>query len=387
MQQNSQHNHRAWAEINLDHLIYNFKQAQKLVAPRPVYCIIKADAYGHGAIPVARALAAEGATHFAVATPEEALQLRGHGITQSILLLGSVDASWAPQMAAQNVSMEVGSLAIAQSYAAALNGTPLQVHIKVDTGMSRLGLPWQNAVPEATEIASLKNLKIEGLFTHFAVADEPEQDDFTNLQWQRFQQVADALQQKGIHIPLRHAANSAGVLMHPQSHADIARPGVLLYGHNPCPTSPLSLKPVLSLKTRVAQVHTVAKGETVSYGRIWCAPKDSVIATVSMGYADGLFRSLSGKIDMLVKGKRAPQVGRICMDMCMLDITDIPGVQAGDTAILLGEDGDQRISAEDIAAAANTIPYEVFCAVGRRLPRLYYKQSQLVEQRCYIENL
>lgn len=302
------------------------------------------------------------------------------------MLLGAVPARWAPRLARQNVTMAVPTLADAKAYAAQLKGGKLRVHIKVDTGMRRLGLWVEDAVEQALAIATLPGLEVEGIFTHFCAADDAAEDDFTALQLARFLKVCDALAERGLRIPLRHCANSAGIIAHPASHLDMVRPGIMLYGSNPRDGADFPLKAPMSLRSRIVQVKAVEKGESVGYGRTWHAPGRATMATVGVGYADGLLRNLSNKIDMLVCGRRVPQRGRICMDMCMLELGDIPAA-AGGVATLIGADGEARLTADEMAAACGTISYEVFCAVGRRVPRLYVQGGRLVDETCYLDQL
>lgn len=381
--------HRAWAEIDLDAMVFNYRQVRAAAPGAEAMCVIKADAYGHGAPEAARALADAGCSRFAVATAEEAIQLRRHGIDQPILLLGMVPHRWAPEMASLGVDMAVGTPGCAAGYAAALKAgsqAGLGIHLKIDTGMRRVGLWQEDAVDKALAIAATPGLQLEGIFTHFCAADEGVEDAFTDTQLARFNAVCAGLEQAGLRIPLRHCANSAGVIAHPASHMDMVRPGIVLYGSNPT-EKPFGLRPALSLRSRVVQVKPVAEGESVSYGRTWFAKRPSLIATLGIGYADGLMRSMSGRIQVLINGHRARQVGRICMDMCMVDVTDVPGVAAGDTATLIGTDGGLTITCDEMAAAAGTISYEVFCAVGRRVPRVWLQGGRAQDRRCYIDNI
>lgn len=383
---------RAWAEIDLDALAYNFKQVQNQVGAREVYAVIKADAYGHGAPQAAKALAGAGATRFAVATAQEALQLRRHGFAQPILLLGATSSQWAVALARENITLAVPDFATAQGYAAALTAQNLaaKIHIKCDTGMGRLGFDGGSmdaAAALIVEVAALPCFEVEGLFTHFAVADEREGTEYTARQFQRFCQLADLLQDKGLRLPLTHCANSAAIIAHPDKWRQAVRPGIMLYGSNPCEQMGFDLKPVMTLRTRIAQLKTVKKGQTISYGRTWTAPRDTLVATLTIGYADGLLRNLSGKLEMIVDGHKAPQIGRICMDMCMLDVTGVPGVQVGDAATIFGQDGGQSISADAVADAAGTISYEIFCAVGRRVPRFYKQDGVFTREICYVDQL
>lgn len=385
---------RVWAEINLDNLIHNYRAAKELAGQGEVMCVIKADAYGHGAVWAAKALAGAGAGFFAVATPEEAVQLRRNGITQPVLLLGMTGADWAPRLAAIDISAAVGDEAAAKEMSGRLGPQKLRVHVKIETGMNRTGITPDKAVEQTLSIAKMPGLTVEGIFTHLPAADDDSEFDFTNAQITALSGIIAKLKENGLEIPLTHFANSAATICN-EAYGDRGgfnyyRPGIMLYGSNPClnqQTRAAGIKPVMSLRARVSQVKRVAKGESVGYGRAWFAGRDSVIATVGVGYADGLLRSLSGKIYMLADGKRAPQVGRICMDMCMLDVTDIPGLSAGDIVTIIGSDGAESVTADDLAAAANTISYEIFCAVGKRVRRFYFQNGRLAGDNCYIEKL
>lgn len=385
---------RVWAEINLDNLIHNYRTAKKLAGRGEVMCVIKADAYGHGAVWAAKALSGAGAGFFAVATPEEAIQLRRHGITQPVLLLGMTGADWAPRLAEMDISAAVGDEAAAKGMSEKLGSKKLRVHVKIETGMNRTGITTDKAVEQTLNIANMPGLLVEGIFTHLPAADDDGEFDFTDAQISTLGGVVAKLKEKGLEIPLTHFANSAATICGGEygdsSSFNYYRPGIMLYGSNPCldpKARDADIKPVMSLRARVSQVKRVTKGESVGYGRSWFAGRDSVIATVGVGYADGLLRSLSGKIYMLADGKRAPQVGRICMDMCMLDVTDIPGVSAGDIVTIMGSDGAESNTADDLAAAANTISYEIFCAVGKRVRRFYFQNGALIDNICYIEKL
>lgn len=381
---------RAWAEIDLDNLRHNYQILKNLVEPGVVLSIIKADAYGHGAPQVAKTLADAGAKRFAVATAQEAMQLRRHGITQPILLLGATSGSWAAALAAKNVSLTVVDLHSAKEYAKSLGNKVVGIHIKIDTGMGRLGIDAKNtedAAKMVLEIANMPCFRLDGMFTHFPAADEISANDYTCQQSKMFNRLVARLKECGLCVPILHSANSAATITHKHSWDDMVRPGLALYGSNPCKGKALDLKQVMSLRARISQVKRIEKGQFVSYGRIWQAKRDSVIAVVTIGYADGLFRNLSGKINMLVNGAKAPQIGRICMDMCMLDVTDIEGVEVDDAATIFGEDGMSFISADEVAKAAQTVPYEVYCAVGRRMPRFYSQDGCFIQEVAYIDEL
>jgi alanine racemase len=342
--------------------------------------VIKADAYGHGAVQTALALRAARADFFAVATPEEALQLRRHGVDCNILLLGVSPVSHLLSLAAEKVTLCVPDVGTARVYKKTLGSRPVNVHIKFDTGMTRLGLAPGDAVHTAAEIA--ESLNVTGLFTHFASADESSENGFTRGQYDKFIQICGARGELGLRNPIRHSANSAALIGHPYSHLDYARPGLMLYGYSPC--KPLDLQPVLSLYTSVMQMHTVPAGTTVSYGRTWTAERESIIATVPVGYADGLPRALSGGgMAMLIRGRQAPLAGRVCMDFCALDVTDVPDVEQGDLVTVLGD----GVDACDHARLSGTIPWEILCSIGRRVPRIYKKGGKIIEETNDIDRL
>ncbi|MDL2218499.1 alanine racemase [Christensenellaceae bacterium OttesenSCG-928-M15] len=379
---------RIFAKIDLDHLIFNYTLVREKTG-RPAFAVIKADAYGHGAVEAAHALSAHERragrkASFAVATAEEAMQLRRHGVEDTVLLLGTAPVDCAQELSRANIIASATSFEHALSLSKNMRSGTLRVHVKLETGMNRCGVP-HDATEDVLNIARMPHLKIEGLYTHLCVADDPLNLKHTKAQIAAFTNAANRLREKGLR-PMLHAANSAASIAYPHAYFDAVRPGVMLYGHDPCNMA-FPLRPVMSLHARVMQVKPVAKGDPVGYGCTWEAPRPSRVAVVPVGYADGLFRSLSGKIDMLIRGKRAPQVGRICMDMCMLDVTEIEGVRPGDTVTILGADGENAISVEELSTAADTIPYEIFCAVGRRVPRLYYQDGALVERVNYVNTL
>ena len=370
---------RTWAEISLSALRHNGEEILRAV---PAGCglvgVVKAEAYGHGAAPVAAALRECGAKYLAVACPEEAFALRSEGETLPILILGASDASWAPRLAEGNVTQAVECLEKGQALSAALSpGQKLKIHLKLDTGMGRLGFPAgkEAALREAAAVMALPGLETEGIFTHFAVSDTPGGEEYTLAQWEIFRSAVDKVEAfSGKKIPLRHCMNSGGVVSFREFGRDteLCRPGLLIYGVFPGPErGGLDLVPVMRLKTRVAAVTHHKKGDTISYGRTWRAERDTTLAVIPVGYADGLHRALSGKLSVQLRGQRVPQVGRICMDMCMLDVTDVPGVCPGDEATVFGAGEDGGPTAQELADLAGTIPYELMCAVSPRVPRVY----------------
>ena len=362
---------RTWAEIDMEALEHNYLALREQI---PFGCkflgVVKADAYGHGAVPVARKLEELGCDYLAVACLDEAAELRQAGIGLPILILGVTPAEFTGELVRYDLTQAVGDLELARAYAAGAReaGKPLKVHIKVDTGMSRLGFLWDAAVEASLAVAALEGLCVEGIFTHFAAADSDE--EFTMEQFTRFLTVTDALAEKGLEIPIRHCAASAAVLNYPCTHMDMVRPGIALYGHYPergmeelC-----DLRPVMTLKTRVAAVRRVPDGATVSYGRTAKLAGETTLAVLPVGYADGFPRLLSNEGSALIRGIPCPIVGRVCMDLCMAAVESVPDVRVGDEVILYGP---EPVSAEHAADLAGTIQYELLTSVARRVPRVY----------------
>ena len=362
---------RTWAEIHMDRLEENYKTLRRAAPGCAFTGLVKANAYGHGAPAVAKRLEVLGCECLAVACLDEAVELRKADVKAPILILGHTEPHYAWELARFDLTQTVydGHLARDLSRLAVALGVTIRCHLKVDTGMGRLGLVWEGGsdVEELVEICQLPNLKWEGVFTHFSDADGSA--DYSQMQLDRFRQLLEELEGRGIRFPLRHCSNGAATLNFPAAHLDMVRPGLPLYGLYPEPGRSwgVELKPVMELKTHIVSVKTLPAGTCISYGRTFTLERESRVAVVPVGYADGLLRSLSGKMEMLVRGKRVPQIGRICMDMCMLDVTDVPGVEAGDVATIFGD----GVPIQDLADAADTIPYELMCAVAPRVPRIY----------------
>lgn len=342
---------------------------------RPVLAVVKADAYGHGAIQVSKTLLAEGAYGLAVAYLEEAVELREAGIKAPIVVLFGVDSSEVGAILEFGLTPVVWSTELAAqiSREAVSRSTPTPVHVKVDTGMGRVGIQCDSALENISKIALMPGLDVEGIFSHFSDADlaDPE---VANEQLERFNQVCAGIAEKGIPIRFRHIANSAAVIRFPESVLDMARPGLMLYGYHPAPElSPMGLKPAMSVDVRIVDLKRVAPGTPVSYARTWRAERESLIATVSIGYADGYSRSFSNNGHMLVRGGIAPVVGRVCMDLTMLDVTEIPDTSVGDRVTVMGQSGARSLWADALADRAGTIPYEILTSVGngKRLRRAY----------------
>jgi alanine racemase len=336
--------------------------------------VVKADAYGHGAVAVSRALAEMGVIRFGVATVREGAALREAGLHVPILVLGALLPEQIAGLLAYRLTPVVHDPAIVERLADLVRSRPepYPVHLKVDTGMGRLGMDPQAILPLLMTPAFKGPLRVEGLLTHLADADGQD-PAYTHSQITRFRSVVKEVEAAGLAIPLIHAANSAAIIGHPSAHFTLARPGLMLYGYHSAPTGRVApaLKPILSLKTHIVQLRTVAPGDSISYNRTHVAGRTSRVAVLPVGYADGYNRALSNRGQVLIHGRRAGIVGRICMDMTMVDVTDIPGVRPGDEAVLIGRQGTEQITAGDLAAHIGTIPYEVLCAIGSRVPRHY----------------
>lgn len=364
------------AEIDLSAIAANVALACRLAGPETrVMAVVKADAYGHGAVPVARVALAAGATWLGVAIPEEAVPLRAAGIASRILVLGPVAPEQAELVADHDLEQCVCDPAQAEALgrAARARGRVLALHLKVDTGMGRVGLRPREVHGVAEKIRALPSVRLAGLMTHFADA-EAEEPGFAREQLARFADAARDLAAAGIPVPLRHAANSAALLFLPESRLDLVRPGIMLYGYHPRgprggPEPPL--RPALRLRTAISQIRDVAQGESVSYGRTFVAPRDLRVARLPVGYADGCGRLLSNRGQVLIRGQRVPIVGRVCMDMTMVDVSGLPDVRVGDEAVLIGRQGADEITADEVAELQGTISYEVLCRIGPRVPRIY----------------
>jgi alanine racemase len=362
------------ATVDLNALEHNYREVTRRTGGRKVLAVVKAQAYGHGAVPVARRLVELGSHMLGVALVEEGRDLRAAGITAPVLVMGPVFPEQAGVIASAKLTPVVYTLTVARalSDAVAGAGTMLAVHVKIDTGMGRIGISPEEAVEFIATISRLPGIIVEGLMTHFADADLRDKQ-FAAAQMDRFGSLLADLEARGIAIPLRHAANSAAVLEYDRALLTMVRPGLMLYGYNPLESRvSADLHPVLGLVTRIAFLKKVAAGVPISYGRTFVTRRESLIATIPVGYADGYSRGLSNKGEALVRGTRVPVAGRVCMDMTMLDVTDVPGVAEGDEVVLIGSQGSERITADDIAAKTGTISYEVLCGISGRVPRIVY---------------
>jgi alanine racemase len=373
-----------WAEVDLDAVACNIRLLKGQANGAALLAVVKANAYGHGAVAVARAALAAGADRLGVICVDEGEQLRRAGIAAPILVMGHTPATDAARLVDLSLTGTVASRETAEALAraAAQRGVRLAVHVKVDTGLNRYGFTLAEALALGDWLRDLSSLEVEGLFTHFASADEPDKG-YTLDQYARFRPVAEGLGW----VPIRHVANTAALLDMPDLSLEMVRPGLGIYGLYPSGVvrRDLGLMPALSLKSRIVRLTALAPGDPVSYGRTWRAARPSFIGLVMCGYADGLPRSLSSRGSALVRGQRAPIVGRVCMDMCMVDVTDVPDVATGDEVVLIGCQGEEEISADDVAELAGTISYEILCGVTARVPRLYLRAGDVVSRQTLVQ--
>ncbi len=379
---------RVYAAINLTAAIQNLAAVHSKSPGAQIIAVVKTDAYGHGAAEIAKA--AEKLDYlfgFAVATAEEAFALRSQGITKPILILGYVFSEYYPMMARLEIRPAVFTLETAQelSHAAAEIGRDLAIHIKIDTGMSRIGMQVskENAKIIA-QIASLPHIVVEGIFTHFAKADETDKTS-ARQQLAQFLRMIQYTEEEGVKIPYHHCANSAAIIDLPDAQMDLVRAGIILYGLWPSDEvskSQINLHPVLELKSRVVYVKKLEAGRSISYGGSYTTTKPTIVATIPVGYGDGYPRSLSNKGCVLIHGQRVPILGRICMDQFMVDVTDVPNVQAGDSVTLIGTDGSLSITMEELGDLSGRFNYEFACGIGKRVPRVFYENGERVSDRA-----
>jgi alanine racemase len=368
---------RAWVEIDLGALSYNVKQLLRFLSPRTqLMAVVKADAYGHGAVTVAKTALEAGASWLGVATVPEGIQLREGGIKSPILILGAINTKEQIQAIAHwklqpTICSPKQALIFSNTLEAINYNSPIPVHIKLDTGMSRLGTNWQEAADFVQLVQGLPHLDIASIYSHLATADSPD-STVMEEQHSRYEEAIAQIKARGIKIPSLHLANSAATLADPKLHYDMVRAGLAIYGLYPAPhlKNKIKLQPVLQLKARVTQVKTIAAGTGVSYGHQFIAPRDMRLAVVGIGYADGVPRSLSNQMQVLIRGQRISQIGTITMDQIMLDVSSIPDLQEGEIVTLLGEQGKEQISADDWANQLNTIAWEILCGFKHRLPRV-----------------
>jgi alanine racemase len=375
-----------WAEIDLDALASNVRLLVARAAPARAYAVVKANAYGHGAVAVARAALAAGASGLAVIAVDEGEELRRAGITAPVLVVGYTPPSDVARVVALDLRAAVAADDVLQalSGAARAAGKTAQIDLEVETGMHRHGLRPDAAVALAERARSLPGIRVAGLFTHFAAAEEGDQR-FTRRQFDLLREVSARLPW----IPERHCSASASVLFDRELGLDAVRVGLSMYGYRPAPWcgADADLEPVLSLRARIARVLELERGQTVGYGRTWAASRPSRIALLMCGYADGFRRSFSNRAHVLVHGRRVPIVGRVAMDMCMADVTAVPDVRAGDVATLIGRDGDERVDADELAALADTISWEILAGITARVPRLFLRDGTISAATTLVERV
>ena len=371
---------RTWAEVDFDKLAHNYHALRGLAPAGTKYLgLVKADAYGHGAVPVAKKLEELGADYLGVACLDEAIEIREAGVKTPILILGCTSSIYAAELVKYNITQACYDLEYAKELSAGAQkaGGTITVHIQCDTGMTRLGFmchedTMEKSASEIIEAVKLPGLKAEGIFTHFSDSDGSE--EYTMLQFGRFQDIIQRVRDLGYEFEIRHCANSAATLLYPATYLDMIRPGIVQFGHFPdakMDHALCDLVPVLELKIRVATVRDVPANTPVSYGRTNTLTRPSRLAVIPVGYGDGFCRGFSNKLTVLINGKKLPIVGRICMDMCMVDVTDAPDVKEGDVAILYGSDGTNDQPVEAGAEIMNTISYELLCVLTKRIPRIY----------------
>jgi len=383
-------NHRpVWAEVDLDIIASNMRNIKAASKSREIFGIVKADAYGHGAVDVAPILLENGATRLSVAVMTEGVELRKAGLTCQINVLGVTPPTLFEDLLENDLEPVVFDYDYAKAlsdFAAAKNKTA-RIHLAVDTGMGRIGfLPSEDTVDEAVKISKLPNIEIEGIFSHFSTSDEADKE-YSNKQFEKFKWFTGKIEEKGLFIKLKNIANSAAISDLPETHLDGVRPGMILYGYyssEDVKKEVIPLKPAMTWKASILHIKELEAGQFVGYGRKFRTERKSVIGTLGVGYADGYTRMLSRKAKVIINGKFAPVVGNICMDQCMVDLTDIGDVKVGDEVILMGSQGDLKFDADDIAELLGTIKNEVVCMVGRRVPRVYIKGGKVIKVKNYL---
>ena len=378
---------RTWTEISLNAVEHNYNLIKNKAANAKICCVVKADGYGHGAVKLAKEYQRLGADFLAVSNIDEGRELRENGVTMPILILGYTPVSSALDLVKNNISQAVYSLEYAKGLSENCpRGQKIKMHLKIDTGMSRIGFMCQEfprdnySIEEIKQTCALENLQLEGMFTHFCVSDEDEEGrEFTQLQFKNFSFVRKKLEEAGITPPVVHCSNSGAIEDYPETYCDMVRAGIILYGLSPSSklAGRLDLVPAMTLKTSVAYVKELLPGAAISYGRTFIADKKMTVATVPIGYADGYIREYAKGGFMTVNGKKAPIVGRVCMDQTMLDVTDIPDVKIGDEVVVFGDGANGGPTADTLAKSADTINYEVVCLVSKRVPRIFVRDGRV----------
>lgn len=380
-----------WLEINLDAIAHNVRIIRQIVGENTqIIAVVKANAYGHGAIEVSETLLETGVTMLGVGVVEEGVVLREAGIKAPILVCGLTTDDQLEPLVRYNLSATVCKSKTIQALSriASKNKKRVRAHIKIDTGMGRLGIPSEDTLSFVKEIGKMKNIEIEGIFTHFAATNE-EDGNYTRKQFEKYKRALLELEREKINIPLKHVANSTAILNSSRFHLNAVRPGIIIYGLFPSPKTEqiVQLRPAAEFKTRIIFLKEVSAGKSIGYGKTYTTTRPTRIATLPVGYADGCSWLLSNKGEVLVGGQRAPIIGRICMDLCMIDVTHIGGVQIGDEVVLWGKQGSEMISAEEVAQKIGSIVYEVICMVDKeRVPKVFIKNGKPFKVKSLLGN-
>ncbi|MBN1067790.1 alanine racemase [Clostridium botulinum] len=378
-----------WAEIDLDAIAYNMRNIKKLAQNKDVIAVVKADCYGHGALDVVPTLLENGASRLAVAVLTEAIELRNNNVTAPIMILGYTPEYLFEEVVNYDIEQTVYDLEYAKklSHLAIKFNKKAKVHIAIDTGMGRIGfIPNEKAIKDIKKIYNLKGLDVIGIFTHFSTSDETDKE-YTNEQFNKFTSFIDMLSKVGVKIPIKHISNSGAIIDMPKTYLDSVRAGIILYGYYPSDEinkDNIKLKPALTLKASLTRVQELDINSYISYGKTFKTERKSIIATLPIGYADGYSRLLAPGAKVIINGKFAPIIGRICMDQCMIDVTDIDDIHVGDEVIILGEDGNLKLTANDLAKSMGTINYEILCMLKYRIPRVYMKNGRIFNVRNYL---
>ncbi len=380
-----------WLEINLDAIAHNVRMIRQVIGKNTqIIAVVKANAYGHGAIEVSETLLENGVTMLGVGVIEEGIVLRKAGIIAPILVCGLTTDDQLEPLVMHNLTATVCRLKTIQALSrmASKKKKKVRVHIKIDTGMGRLGIPSEDILNFIKEIGKMKDIEAEGIFTHFAATNE-ENGNYTRKQFEKYEKALLQLEREGIDVPLRHVASSAAILKSSRFHLDAVRPGIIIYGLFPSPKTKrtVQLKPAAEFKTRIVFLKKVPAGSSIGYGRTYTTTRPTKIATLPLGYADGYSWLLSNKGEVLVGGQRAPIIGKICMDLCMIDVTHISGVQVGDEVVLWGKQGSKMISVEEVAQKTGSIVYEVICMVDKeRVPKVFIKNRKPFKVKSLLGN-
>ncbi len=387
---------RAWVEIDLDRIAHNMREIKKCLKPDVrLMGVVKADAYGHGAYEIAKTILENGAEQLSVAFVDEAVELRKCGISAPILILGNSSETSIEDLISYDITPAVFTMEFAKALSKHAHsvGKTIRVHIKVDTGMHRIGFLYgedanerAKTIENIIEISKFPGIEIEGIFSHFSTSDE-EDTEYTLEQLRKFKELTENLEDLGIKIQLKHIANSAAIIKFPEAQFDMVRAGVIMYGMYPSEwvkKSPINLKPAMSFRTRIINIKTLGKGSGISYGKSYITDAPTKLATICVGYADGYSRVFSGKANVLVNGKLVKQLGRICMDQCMIDVTTVNNIGIGDVVTLFGSGDGGNIPIEELAEIMGTINYEISCMIGRRIPHVYIKGGKVAKSANYL---